>query len=139
VRSLLQKDFVVLKIDLQRMTGGDRLLAGLRDASSKELPWMAVFDSSGKLVATSDVDADGCRNIQFPQSDADIAHFGWMLAQGSLRLFAPDIQKLEDSLRAERERRSKRSKTGPTEVRPGDARPGGARPDGGADTDGSGG
>jgi hypothetical protein len=107
VRSLLEKDFVVLKIDLQRMSGADFLQARLRDPESVELPWMAVFDASGKRLATSDIDV--CRNIQFPQSDEDIAYFTEMLQKGSLRLFAPDLQRLADSLRADREERAKRA------------------------------
>ena len=108
VRVMLEKDFIVLKIDTARMTGGPALLARLRDPESTGLPWSAVFDPNGKLVGTSDT--DGCRNVQFPQSEADIAHFGSMLMKGTLRLFRNDIGKLEDSLREVRERRSTRPK-----------------------------
>jgi hypothetical protein len=109
VRTPLEKDFVVLEIDLQRMSGADFLLARLRDPDSKGLPWMAVLDPSGKRLATSDTEE--CRNILYPQSEAEIAHFGSMLAKGTLRLFPPDIEKLEDSLRTDREERARRAKT----------------------------
>ena len=108
VRAPLEKDFVVVKIDLQRMSGADLLLARLREPDSKGVPWMAVLDPSGKRLATSDTEE--CHNILYPQSDAEIAHFGSMLAKGTLRLFPPDVQKLEDSLRADREERAKRAK-----------------------------
>jgi hypothetical protein len=129
------------------MTNAVDLLARLRDQNSKALPWMAVFDATGKRLATSDDEA--CRNILYPQSDADIALFGAMLAKGSLRLFAPDFEKLEESLRADREARAKRARN-PAGARPSpDADDGGApaarkppadaRPKGGAEGDGSGG
>jgi hypothetical protein len=108
VRSLLEKDFVVARIDVQRMTNADLLLARLRDVNSKALPWMAVFDATGKRLATSD--DEFCRNILYPQSDADGKLFRAMLETGALRLFAPDFDKLEGSLRADREARAKRAK-----------------------------
>ncbi len=138
VRSALEKDFVVLEIDVQRMSGADFLLAELREPDSVGLPWTGVFDATGKRLATSDTSE--CRNVLFPQSDADIAHFREMLKSGTLRLFDPDLAKLEDSLRADRELRTKRAKapsaTTPSSDADGDAppaktRPAGSRDDGG--------
>lgn len=102
VRNALEKDFVVQKIDARRTTGGFELLARLRDPDSKGFPWMAVLDQEGRLVATSD--ADACKNIEFPQAEEDIAHFGSMLRKGAVRLFDGDVVRLLDSLRAVRER-----------------------------------
>ena len=133
VRATLEKDFILLKIDTQRMTGGAALLARLRDPESEGLPWTAVFDPNGRLVGTSDT--DGCRNVQFPQSDADIAHFGSMLMKGALRLFRSDIGSLEDSLREARERRAARPKPpGSGDDDAEDASP--EPPESGADSDG---
>jgi thioredoxin-related protein len=111
VRNVLEKDFVVQKIDARRTLGGFELLGRLRDPDSKGLPWMAVLDPEGRLVATSD--AAGCENIEFPQTDEAIAHFGSMLRKGAVRLFDGDVQRLLDSLRAVRERNAEKAKPKP--------------------------
>lgn len=112
VRALLEKDFVDLKIDTDRMLGGAELLKSARALSgSKEggIPWFVLCAADGKQLATSD-GADG--NIGFPYKDQEIAHFVGMLAAAKLRLTDAEIEVLRKSLVALREADERKKNAG---------------------------
>ena len=98
VASILEKEFVDLKIDVDRMPGGKEIQARY-NPKPKGIPWFVFVDSTGKPLATSE-DASGA-NIGFPNSPAEIEHFTKMLETTHRKLSKEDIEKLAASLRAE--------------------------------------
>ncbi len=101
VAAALGKDFVDVKVDQDRMTGGKDLLARYNTAKSAGIPWFAVLDAAGKTVITSDGPKG---NVGFPAEDHEVAHFAAMLKAAKKRLTDHDIDELVRSLRQEKER-----------------------------------
>lgn len=103
VAALLAKDFVDLKIDTDRMTGGGDMAKELRaKAGAKDggIPWFVLQGADDAILATSDA-KDG--NIGFPVKDEEIAHFVGMLEKARKNLTAADLETLRASLVASRE------------------------------------
>lgn len=103
VAALLAKDYVDLKIDTDRMTGGDDFLrkfnpkAGTPEGGG--IPWIAILNADGSVV----VDSNGPKgNTGFPSEDFEIAHFAKMLSTSAKNLSAEDQKKLVKSLKAEK-------------------------------------
>jgi hypothetical protein len=100
VATLLAKDFVDVKIDTDRMTGGKELLA----AHCKEeggIPWFTFTDDLGKSLADSGL---GEKNIGFPSKDEEIAQFTAMLNKAKRNLTDSDVATIAASLKAWREK-----------------------------------
>jgi len=105
VASLLAKDFVDLKIDTDRMTGGKEVLA----ATCKEqggIPWFAVLDASGQSLADSGL---GAKNIGFPSTDDEIARFAELLNRVRRNLTEEDVTSIAASLKAWRSKTQPRA------------------------------
>ena len=111
VAGLLAKDFIVLKIDEDRMIGGKELHAKLRGERQGGLPWIAFLDAQGKeLAAGNDLDSQKAPNIGFPQADSELAWFGKMLTAARAGITDADIAALKASLLKVREEREKASR-----------------------------
>jgi thiol:disulfide interchange protein len=76
VATVLAKDFVDVKIDTDRMTGGEALYKKMCEKPGG-IPWIAFLSPDGKALATGDEPGKG--NIGFPAADHEIAHFETML------------------------------------------------------------
>ncbi|MFO0875156.1 MAG: thioredoxin family protein [Phycisphaerales bacterium] len=98
VRGLVAKDFIDVKIDVDRMTGGKELLAKYNaKAGTSGIPWFAILDADGTAIATSTM--PGGANTGFPAKPEEIEHFASMV-RGAARALSPDEQaKLVESLR----------------------------------------
>jgi len=104
IAALLGKDFVDVKIDNDRMTGGKQVYeAQLAAAGQQEsgIPWLVFLDSDGKLLAHA-TGPEG--NVGFPYQPAEVAHFGTMLHAAKVALTNGDIAALLKSLNETRER-----------------------------------
>lgn len=100
IATLLAKDFVDVKIDLDRMTGGKAVYAAeLAAAGCKEtgIPWFVFSDADGKQLANSD-GPEG--SIGFPSSRDEIALFAKMLEKCKRNLTGAEVQALIASLDA---------------------------------------
>ncbi len=96
VARMIEKDFVELKIDTDRMTGGKEILAKYRGEKDTGIPWFAFVDAKGRVLATS----EGPRgNVGFPAQPDEVTHFESMLAKSAQRLTALEQKTLVDSLR----------------------------------------
>jgi hypothetical protein len=99
VAPVLAKEFVLLKIDQDRMVGGKEMLAAARKAVGlKEgggIPWIIFYDADGRALANGDA-ADG--NIGCPYKDEEIAHFVTMLDKARHKLTPDDIEGLRKSI-----------------------------------------
>lgn len=86
---LLAKDYINIKVDIDRMTGGKDLLAKYRTGKDGGIPWFVILDGDGKALATSDAKGG---NIGFPTEPADFAHLADILSKTAKKL-SPDEQK----------------------------------------------
>jgi thiol-disulfide isomerase/thioredoxin len=102
IAAVIGKDFVDVKIDQDRMTGGKELLDRYNTAKSAGIPWFAFTDAAGKTIVTS----DGPKGtIGFPATPEEIEHFVKMLKTTKKRITDQEITALAESLtRMEKER-----------------------------------
>ncbi|MCC6950486.1 MAG: thioredoxin family protein [Phycisphaerales bacterium] len=94
VKEILKAEFVDLKIDTDRMTGGQALL----DKHCNEpggIPWTAVLGPDGAVLADS---GTGQQNFGFPFEDAEIDRFITMLSKAKRHLTEPQLGELRESL-----------------------------------------
>ena len=99
---LLEKAFVDVKIDTDRMEGGEDILKELSKGENGGIPWIVIVDpATGDQVVNSN-GPEG--NVGFPFTDEEIGWFEKMLESAGKRLGEADRQTLVESLRANRER-----------------------------------
>ncbi|MBI5865560.1 MAG: thioredoxin family protein [Planctomycetes bacterium] len=99
VAALLAKDYVDVKIDIDRTIGGKELLAKYATTDKVGIPWYAIVDAEGKALADSnEKPGDPNSNIGFPAKDAEIAHFAQMLKKTAKKLTAAELEKIRASL-----------------------------------------
>jgi thiol-disulfide isomerase/thioredoxin len=97
IAAVLSKAFVDVKIDTDRMTGGQLLLDAHAKGKSGGIPWCEFIGADGVALANSN-GPDG--NIGFPAQTQEIAWFVKMLKVSNARLSAEDTAILENSLSA---------------------------------------
>jgi len=102
---LFAADLIDLKIDQDRMTHAVKLIKRLRTAKSAGIPWIAVLDADGKMLATSDMPKKG--NTGFPSDPDEIQYFVGMLRTASQRTTPEQLAAIEKKLNEERERRER--------------------------------
>jgi len=99
----LEKDFVVTKIDAERMPGAEAVIAGIRKEDGG-IPWFAFLNSDGEILVTSDAPDTG--NVGFPQEPpAEIPYFKTMLEQVKTNMTKEDVNRVVDRLTEIREER----------------------------------
>ncbi len=102
VAKVLAREFVDVKVDIDRTIGGQELLARMRGDDASGIPWSAILDASGAVLARGEAPDGG--SFGFPYEPAEIEAFGAMLAKGTARLTPEDITALQRTLTAIRER-----------------------------------
>jgi hypothetical protein len=95
VAPLLAKDFIELKLDVDRNPGAQEILARYTKGVPG-FPWILFLDCEGKALADG-FDANGV-NIGAPYQDAEIAHFMTMLEKARVHLQPADLEALRKSL-----------------------------------------
>ena len=58
IADILAADFVMMKIDQDRMTNGKEVAARIRTGPPGGIPWTAFLDADGKILVTSDAPSD---------------------------------------------------------------------------------
>jgi len=94
VAAILDREFVVTKIDIDRMNGGKDVMKQYR-TDSGGIPWYSILDSKGKSLATAD-GPDG--NIGYPLKPNEIEQFLALVKSQSRHLDAPQFEQLHRSL-----------------------------------------
>jgi hypothetical protein len=95
VEEIVERDYLIVKIDLQRMTNGSEVGRRLR-AGGGGIPWYVILDAKGEKLITSD-GKDG--NIGYPTNDDDLAHFRKMLTKTAKRLSAEQVDTIADAFK----------------------------------------
>jgi thioredoxin-related protein len=99
ITEILSPDFLDTKIDIDRMDNGKDLLTTYRKGEAGGIPWFAILDAKGKVLATS----DGSKgNIGYPGELHEIEHFLAMLKQTSRKMDAGQLDRIEAALRKAR-------------------------------------
>ncbi len=94
IKAKLGARFVDVKIDVDRMTGGQDVLGHFRKGENGGIPWFAFVDPKGTVVATSD---GPMGNVGYPVEPFEIAHFLDMLKKAG-GLPEADVQAIEAKL-----------------------------------------
>ena len=97
VAATLGKEFVDVRIDIDRMDGGAKRSSNASTFRARGIPWFAFIGRKGKAIATND-GPNG--NIGYPYEDHEIAHFMKMLGAAPRHLTQPEHERLEESLKA---------------------------------------
>jgi thiol:disulfide interchange protein len=95
IASVLDKDFVVVKIDQDRMTGGAEMLARMRSDKDGGIPWFAFLAADGTMVAES---VNGKGTIGFPAQPDELAYFKSMLEKTCVKMSKAEIESLVETL-----------------------------------------
>jgi len=101
IAAIIERDFVVAQVDIDRMTGGNDMLKHYQPKSSGGIPWFAILDAQGKPLATSD-GPDG--NIGYPGEPQGIDHFLAMVKGQGRRIDDRQLGQLRKSLEEAAER-----------------------------------
>ena len=81
-KNIFEPDYVLLKIDIERMANG-KAVASQLGASLRSVPWIAIVDAEGKPLITSDGPGG---NIGIPENPKGIAYFLKMIGDTSSRI-----------------------------------------------------
>ncbi len=96
VAAILDKEFVTVRIDIDRMTRGKEILTRFRPSENGGIPWFAILDSKGKSLG----DSDGPKgNIGYPFKPEEIAHFMTLITSEGSHIDAAGRDKLRQSLK----------------------------------------
>jgi thiol-disulfide isomerase/thioredoxin len=101
VAALLSKDFVDLKIDVDRTIGGKEVMKAVRGSEDGGIPWSALLDAEGKQLANSGGPKE---NFGFPYETHEIAAFVAMVEKARVNLTTAELETLRQSLVAEHDK-----------------------------------
>ncbi|MSR40608.1 MAG: DUF255 domain-containing protein [Phycisphaerales bacterium] len=93
--AILAKAFVDVKIDTDRMIGGEAILKAHSAGKNGGIPWCEILDGDGKALVNSNAPTG---NIGFPAQPDEIVWFVEMLKKSNAKLTAEDIASLAASL-----------------------------------------
>ena len=99
IAPILGREFVDVRLDLDRMTGAEGILKRYNPGASGGIPWFVFLDPRGTAIVTSDGPKG---NIGFPGTPEGIEHFIAMLKKSARKLDRAQIELVEAALKAER-------------------------------------
>lgn len=91
-----EKDYIWVKMD-HRWIGAEEVMGEIRDGAKGGIPWIAILDSDGKKLATSNSLESG-DNIGYPSAPEARKHFSHMLNSTRQRMSEADVQSLIDAI-----------------------------------------
>ncbi len=95
ISAILERDYVILKIDIDRMKGGKDVLNRFRPQESG-IPWFVILDAKGEKLAKSEA-SDGS-NIGYPVEPKEIETFMAMITETGRRLEPEQLAQIRKSL-----------------------------------------
>jgi thioredoxin-related protein len=101
VAAILDRDFLIAQVDIDRMNGGPEVMKTYRPDSSGGIPWYVILDGQGKSLATADSPKG---NIGYPFQPAEINHFLATVKDTARRIDSGQLDQLRRSLEGNAER-----------------------------------
>ncbi len=101
IAPIMAKDFIDLKIDVDRMLNAKDVVDRFRKETSGGIPWTVILDSKGEAIINSD-GPNG--NIGYPAAPEEIGHFLSMLKKAGRKLDDADLRTIEKALKGEGEK-----------------------------------
>jgi thioredoxin-related protein len=101
IAAILDRDFIIARVDIDRMTGGKDIMANYRPDPKGGIPWYVMLDAKGKSLATAD-GPEG--NIGYPYKPGEIQHFLTTVKEQAHRIDAGQLDQLRKSLEENAER-----------------------------------
>lgn len=95
IAAILAKDFVDVRIDVDRMPGGKEILSRLGAGANVGIPWFAIVNSDGHVLINSE-GPEG--NVGCPAAPAEIEHFRTMLTTAQKNITSEEIELLLKSV-----------------------------------------
>ena len=96
IAKVMGKDFIDVKIDVDRMIGGKDIEAKFRKNPGEGIPWFVILDAKGEAIGN----ADGPNgNIGYPAAPDEISHFLKMLRKAARKSDAADFELIEKTLK----------------------------------------
>jgi thioredoxin-related protein len=105
IAAIVDRDFVITQVDVDRMNGGKDVMKAHRPDPSGGIPWFAILDASGKSLVTSDGPKG---NIGYPAQPNEIDHFLSMIKAQARRIDDGQLNTLRKSLEENADRILKR-------------------------------
>jgi len=99
IAKVMTQDYILVKIDLDRMAGAKVIDERIRKGKGRRIPWYAILDAEGKLLINS-VGSQG--NIGYPVEPTEIAHFIRMINETARNITSEQISAIENALAPER-------------------------------------
>ena len=96
IAAVIGRDYLDVKIDVDRMTHGKDVLARYPKASAGGIPWIAILDGKGEVLATSNGPKG---NIGYPAQPDEIEHFLGMLRKTSRKIEPAQLDRIESALK----------------------------------------
>ncbi len=95
----MSKDYIIIKIDVERDTNGEAVQARLTGGKSTGLPWSTILDSSGKELITGSRPTDkGDQNIGCPVSPEERDWFVTMISKTSQHMSDANVALIGEEL-----------------------------------------
>jgi hypothetical protein len=101
IAAILDRDFVIVRIDIDRMTHGKDVLTGFRKSDNGGIPWFAILDSKATALGTSDGPGG---NIGYPFKPEEIDHFMTLITKEGRRIEPAQRGRLRESLKENADR-----------------------------------
>ena len=91
----MNENYILVKIDQDRMVGGKKFAAKIRDNKPGGIPWFVMLDPQGNKLITSD-GPDG--NVGFPVQPNEVDHFINMIKKTALKIKPQQLETLKNEL-----------------------------------------
>jgi thioredoxin-related protein len=95
IAAILDRDFIIAQVDIDRMAGGKDVMSRYRPGDGGGIPWFAILDAKGKSLVTSDGPGG---NIGYPAQPKEIDHFLAMVKGQARRIDDRQVDQLRESL-----------------------------------------
>ncbi len=112
VAAILNRDFVIVRVDVDRMAHGKAVLTQFRRGEAGGIPWFAILDAKGKPLGTSDGPGG---NIGYPFKPEEIDHFMALVTGQGRRIEASQYDRLRQSLKEAADRIASKMKPRPAQ------------------------
>jgi hypothetical protein len=96
-RAIWEKDFIWIKMD-ERWLNADDVMKPIRKGAQGGIPWMAILNADGKVLATSNTSEGENIGFPYPSEPEGIQHFLTMLKSTAQRLTEGDLALLKQAL-----------------------------------------